>query len=201
MHIAIIRYVGAAGKIEEFLPAVRQQFVPLLKACKGFLGYATMPSEQGDIVGFLIWESAEAVLSSSAEIRGWVQTNLKGLDEPAERFFGTVAMHSVVAPQSSGSGQPLYCLIRKSEEIPTDGSMRQNVEEMLAAAEKLPGFRGMYFARSYDDPTRGAAVLFCDTKEEAMAVHETTLAISRRNLPNVRPRVAASGQTAILATG
>ena len=199
MHITLSRYAGAAGKVGEAAPKVQQGLVPLLKGCGGFLGYAALASEQGDVVSCTIWESAAAAAGSRGKIRGWVRGNLKGFEEPTERFSGTVGMHSVVSPQSGGLGQSLHCLVRKSEGVPTDGSQRQNVEEMLAAARTSPGFRGAYFARSDDDPSRGAAILFCDTQEHAAAVHEATMAISRRNRPDIAVRVAASGKTAVLA--
>lgn len=201
MHIVINRYAGAAVKAEEALPKVRKEFVPLLKGCEGFLGYATLPTEQGDVVAFLIWENAKAVMNNREKIRTWVQANLKGFEEPTERFLGEVLVHAAVAPQGSGSDQSLYCLVRKAEGILTDGPQRQNSGEMLEAAQNVPGFRGMYCAPSDDDPTRGVVILLCDTREQATAVHEATIAISRRNQPNMTFRVAASGQTAILASG
>ena len=72
-------------------------------------------------------------------------------------------------------------------------------DEMLAAAQKAPGFRGVYYIRSADDPALGTSVLFCDTREHAAAVHEMTTAIMKKQQPNVAIRVAASGTTAVLA--
>jgi heme-degrading monooxygenase HmoA len=199
MHIVLNRYAGAAEKAEAALPKVREDFVPFVQGCEGFLGYATLPTEQGDVVACLIWEDAQAVASNREKIRGWVRENLQGFEEPTERFVGEVAMHSIVAPLGNGPDQSLYCLIRKSEGVPPDESQRHLFEGRLAAAEKLPGFRGMYLARSDDDPTRGVMVLFCDTKEQAAAVHEATAAMAAKDQPSLRLRVAASGQTAILA--
>jgi heme-degrading monooxygenase HmoA len=199
MYINISRYAGAAGKIGEAAPKVQQGFVPMLKGQQGFHGYAAFASEQGDIVAITIWENADALTNSRDSIRAWVQNNLQGFDEPTERFHGEVGPHAIVAPQSGGQDQSLYCMVRKSEDVPTDGSQRQNVEEMLATARKSPGFRGAYFVRSHDNPARGAAVVFCDTREQGTAVHEETMAISRRNQPNLTLRVAASGKTAVLA--
>jgi heme-degrading monooxygenase HmoA len=201
MHIVLNRYVGAADQADAALPKVRQEFVPLLKGREGFLGYATMPTEQGDVVACLIWEDAGAMAASRNKIRGWVRDNLEGFKEPTERFVGQVRTHSIVAPCGDASDQPLYCLVRKSEGVPADGSQRHHFESKLAAAKKLPGFRGMYLARSDDEPTRGVMVLFCDTKEQAKAVHEATLAMAAKDQPDMHLRVAASGYTAVLAMG
>jgi heme-degrading monooxygenase HmoA len=90
-------------------------------------------------------------------------------------------------------------MVRKAENLPLSEVERPVVEEMLAAVRKVPGFRGAYWLRSDDDPTRGASVLFCDTREHAAAAHEAALAVLREHQPNVTVRVAASGKTAILA--
>jgi hypothetical protein len=201
MHLILRRYAGAAHRAAEAAQRAQAGLVPLLKAHQGFHGYVAFGSEQGDIVSCSIYADAAAAVRSADQVRGWVQGNLKGImpDAPTETFSGTVGMHAMVAPQSGGPAQSLYCLVRKSEGVPTDGSQRRNVEEMLAAAQKSPGFRGAYFARSDDDPTRGAFVLFCDTQESAAAVHEATMAISHRNQPDIALRVVASGKTAVLA--
>ena len=199
MYINISRYAGAAGKIGEAAPKVQQGFVPMLKGQPGFHGYAAFASEQGDIVAVTIWEDADALTNSRDKIRAWVTGNLTGFDEPTERFHGEVGQHALAAPQSGGQGQSLYCLIRKAENLPAEAMQRAVRDEMLAAAQKAPGFRGVYYIRSGDNPTLGASVLFCDTREHAAAVHEMTAAIMKKQQPNVAIRVAASGTTSVLA--
>jgi heme-degrading monooxygenase HmoA len=199
MYINITRYAGAAGKIEEAAPKVQQGFVPMLKGQPGLHGYAAFASEQGDIVSCTIWESAAAAANSREDVRGWVRRNLPGFEEPTERFSGPVGPHAIVSPQSGGPGQSLHCMVRKAENLPPSEVQRPVVEEMLAAVRKVPGFRGAYWLRSEDDPTRGASVLFCDTREHAAAAHEAALAVLREHQPNVAVRVAASGTTSVLA--
>jgi hypothetical protein len=183
MYVVINRYAGAASRTDAALPKVRAEFVPLLQGCDGFLGYATFPTEEGDVIACLFWEHGEAAASSRDKIGGWVRDHLEGFEEPTDR----------------GPEQPFFCLVRTSAGIPTDGSQRLNAEAMRDAAKAMPGFRGMYFARSDADPVRGAAVLFCDTEEQAIAVDEATRAISARNQPKVELSIMAAGQTAILA--
>ena len=199
MHVTITRYAGRAGKIGEAAPKVQQAFVPMLKGQPGFQGYAAFASEQGDIIACTIWESAEAAAGSRDDVRGWVRRNLAGFMEPTERFSGPVGPHAIVSPQSGGPDQSLYCMVRKAEDLPPSEAQRPVVGEMLAAVRKVPGFRGAYWLRSEDDPTRGASVLFCDTREHAAAAHEAALAVLREHQPNVAVRVAASGQTSVLA--
>ncbi len=199
MHVTITRYAGAAGKIGAAAPKVQQGFVPMLKGRPGFHGYAAFASEQGDIVSCTIWESAAAAASSREDVRGWVRRNLPGFEEPTERFSGPIGPHAIVSPQSGGPGQSLHCMVTKAENLPPSEVQRPVVEEMLAAVRKVPGFRGAYWLRSDDDPTRGASVLFCDDREHALAAHEAALAVMREHQPNVAVRVAASGTTSVLA--
>ena len=199
MYINVARYAGAAGKIGDAAPKVQQGFVPMLKGQQGFLGYAAFASEQGDVVALHVWENADALENSREKIRGWVTSNLTGFEEPTERVHGEVGPHAIIAPQSGGQGQSLYCIVRKAENLASVAVHRPVVEEMLAAVKKVPGFRGGYWFRSADDQSRGASVLFCDTREHAQAAHETSMAIMRQHQPKVTVRVAASGETAILA--
>jgi heme-degrading monooxygenase HmoA len=199
MYINISRYVGMAGKIGEAAPKVLQGFVPLLKSQPGFLGYANFATEQGDIVALHIWRDADALANSREKIRGWVQANLPDFVEPTERFNGTIGPHGIAAPQSGGPGQSLYCMVRESENLPGPETQVPVAKEMVAATQEVPGFRGVYVARSADDPTRGASVTFFDNREHAQAAHEAALAVMKKQQPNVAIRVAASGQTSILA--
>ena len=199
MYINISRYAGMAGKIGEAAPKVQRGFVPLLKGQPGFLGYTGLASEQGDIVALHIWENADAMAASRENIRGWLQANADEYLEPTERFQGEVAHHAMASPQSGGHGQSLYCMVRKSDnnpEAPGGDEMRKALGE---AVQKVPGFRGAYFARSAEEPHRTASVLFFDNREHAAAAHEAALAVLHKHQPNVTNRVAASGQTAVLA--
>jgi heme-degrading monooxygenase HmoA len=199
MHIMISRYAGAAGMAAEAAPKAQRGLVPILKDQPGFHGYAALGSEQGDIVSVSIWESGAAAAAARPKIGEWVSSNLTGLDQPTERFMGDVGPHAIAVPQSGGPAQSLYCMVRKAENLPSTSIQQPVVEEMLAATQKVLGFRGAYWLRSAEDQTRGASVLFFDTREHANAAHEVVLAIMRKHQPDVAVRVAASGQTAVLA--
>ncbi|WP_043343605.1 hypothetical protein [Belnapia moabensis] len=201
MHIVIGRYAGAAGRIAEPASKVQQGLVPLLKEQPGFLGFATIASEQGDIVPFFIWKTAEAMALGRDKVRSWLASNIPEDVEPTERFVGEVMQHALAEPQSGGPGQSLYCLIRRVENLPTGATQGEARKAMLAAAQKAPGFRGLYYARATDNPTRGASVLLCDSREHAGAIHDAAMEISKQMQPDVRIQVMASGDTVILAMG
>ena len=80
--------------------------------------------------------------NSREKIREWVTSNLTGFEEPTERFHGEVGPHAIVAPQSGGQGQSLYCMVQEGGESASVAIHRPVVEEMLAAVQKVPGFRG-----------------------------------------------------------
>lgn len=199
MYANISRYAGAAGKMLWAGSKAEQGLVPLLKAQPGFLGYAALASEQGDTVSFHLWQDAHSLASVRDKIGTWVSTNLPDLGEPTERFNGEVSQHGMASPQSGGQGQSLCCLLRKAENLPAEAVQRTVRDEMLAAAQKAPGFRGVYYIRSAENAALGASVLFCDTREHATAIHDATVAIMAKQQPNVTIRVAASGDTAVLA--
>jgi heme-degrading monooxygenase HmoA len=198
MYINVSRYAGAAGKMGEAAPKAQQGFVSMLKNQKGFLGYAAFASEQGDIVALHLWENAEALENSRDKIREWVSSNLPDFEEPTERFHGPVGHHALASPKSGGQGQSLYCMVRKADSNPTEGG-REVRTEMADAVQKVPGFRGAYWMRAEDDPTRSASILFFDTREHANTAHEAAMAVLQKHRPNLTVRVAASGKTAILA--
>jgi heme-degrading monooxygenase HmoA len=197
MYITILRHAGAAGKIGEAAPKVQQGLLPLFKQQQGFLGHAAFASEQGDVVAISIWEDAEAPRNSREKIASWVSANVPELGEVTERFRGEIGTHAILAPQSGGQG--LYCMVRNAENLSAPNEHAEAVKNMLAAAQKVPGFRGAYWARSADDQTRGATAMFFDGRESAQAAHEATMAIANKEQPTVKLRVAASGQTAVLA--
>ncbi|WP_043343609.1 antibiotic biosynthesis monooxygenase family protein [Belnapia moabensis] len=200
MYITIARYAGAAGRIAEATPKAEQGLIPLLKGMPGFLGYAALGSEQGDIVSVTLWQNAEAMMNSREPVRDWVSSNLEGLDLPTERFHGPVGTHAMIEPQG-GEEQSLYCLIRKAQGLAAKELQDEARNAMLEAAQKAPGFRGMYYVRTADDPSLGVSALFCDTREHAAAIHEETTALSLEKQPHVTLTVMASGQTAALVMG
>jgi hypothetical protein len=113
--------------------------------------------------------------------------------------MGVSHFHAIVEPQSGGKGSSLYCMVAKTENVPPIGITRPATEEMLATLKRMPGFRGAYFARSQDDPTRSGAVMLCDTREHAMEAHHSNQSILRKHGSDISPRIVASGETMVLA--
>ena len=199
MHVVISRYAGLAPRAEEAAPKVREGFVPLLKGCRGFLGYAALASEQGDILAITVWQDAAAAADNRERIRGWVRENLRGLapDEPTERLPGDVVEHAMAEPQSGGPGQSLCCMVRRYGGVPPEGEMRPLVQQTLDRLRKAEGFRGAYVVRDPQDAGRLTSVALFDSRAGAERLfREVTQAAMP---PGMTQRVLGSGQTAVLA--
>src|SRR3712207_5677623 len=160
MHVILSRYAGLAPRAEQAAPKVREGFVPLIKGCPGFLGYAALASEQGDIWAITIWEDAAAAAGSRDRIRGWVRDNLRGIapEEPTERIPCDASLHALADPQSGGAGQSLYCVIRQYEGAPDERELRPIAEKVIAEYRKAEGFRGVYVLRNAQDARRSLSV-------------------------------------------
>jgi heme-degrading monooxygenase HmoA len=199
MHVILSRYAGLAPRVGEAAPKVREGFVPLVSGCPGFLGYAALASEQGDIWAVTVWEDAAAAAGSRDRIRGWVRDNLRGIapEEPTERKAGDAMLHALAEPQSGGRGQSLYCIVRGYEGVPDERQIRPIAERVIAEYRKADGFRGVYVVRDPRDASRLTSVLFCDSREHAERMfREVTQAAMPQGMTQ---RVVASGQTAVLA--
>jgi hypothetical protein len=199
VHVILSRYAGLASRIGEAAPRVREGFVPLLKGCRGFLGYAALASEQGDILAITIWEDAAAAAVSRERIRGWVRDNLRGIvpGESTERDAGDVMLHALAEPQSGGHGQSLYCMVRRYEGVPPEGEARPLVEKVLDGLRKGQGFRGAYVVRDPGDARRLTSEAFFDARASAERLFREVT--ERAMPPGMSQRVVASGQTAVLA--
>src|SRR3954452_8234674 len=138
MHVILRRYAGAADRMAAAAPKVQQGLVPMLRDHTGFEGYAAFASEQGDIVSCTIYANTQTAAQSHAEVRGWVQTNLKGImpEAPLAVSVGEVMHHAMKFPQSGGQGQSLYCMVREYQGVPPKEEIRPIVEKTVAALQR-----------------------------------------------------------------
>ena len=65
------------------------------------------------------------------------------------------------------------------------------VKEIVADIRKAAGFRVAFFARSAHDRTRGASVLFFDSRQRTVAACEARLATMYKRLPSVSMRASS----------
>ncbi|MGK7870963.1 hypothetical protein [Falsiroseomonas sp. E2-1-a20] len=180
--------------INEAIPKATATLIPMLKSHVGFEGYIALPTEQGDICVCSMYSDASAATRSYEQVRSWVMENMSHLPTP-DVFPGTVGAH--VSVEAQGIGRKLYCMIRRTENVPSPRD-RPLGEGVLGSAMDMPGFMGAYILRSTDDPKKGASIWFCDTREHAMAVHETTMQYLKEHNSEVTTRLVASGEAVVL---
>jgi heme-degrading monooxygenase HmoA len=199
MHVILSRYAGLASRIEEAAAKVEQGFVPLIRGCPGFRGYAALASEQGDIWAVTVWEDAAAAAGSRDRIRGWVRDNLRGVapEEPTERSAGDAMLHALAEPRDGGRDQSLYCVVRRYEGAPPEERIRPIAEGVISKYRQAEGFRGIYVVRDPRDASRLTSVALFDSRESAERLfREVTQAAMPQGMTQT---VLASGQTAVLA--
>ena len=199
MHVILSRYAGLASRIEEAAPKVEQGFVPLIRGCPGFRGYAALASEQGDIWAVTVWEDAAAAAASRDKIRGWVRDNLRGIapEEPTERSAGDVMLHVEAQARGGGGDRPLHCVVRRYEGAPPEERIRPIAKGVIAKYRQAEGFRGIYVVRDPQDASRLTSVALFDSRESAERLfREVTQAAMPEGMSQ---KVLASGQTAVLA--
>jgi heme-degrading monooxygenase HmoA len=197
MHVILSRYAGLAPRVGEAAPKVEQGFVPLLKGCPGFRGYAALASEQGDILSISIWEDAASAAASRDRIRGWVRENLRGIapEEPTERSAGDAMLHAAAQPR--GGDQPLHCVVRRYEGAPAEEQTRSIAEGVIAKYRQAEGFRGIYVVRDPQSASRLTSVAFFDSRESAERLFREVAQAAMP--PGMTQKVVASGETAVLA--
>lgn len=200
MYMVVNQYADGASYAAEVAPKIEQGFVPLLKQQPGFTGYAMVKTEQGDVIAVTLFEDHSSSAAFRPKVGPWMQANIPSVPEATDRVGGECRTHATIAPQSGGAGKSLYCLVQRVDNLPSADIMRPIAQDVLAQAQKTPGFHGAYYARSDQDKNRGCSVLFFDTKEHAHAAHEANLAILRERQPQVRLSVVGDGQTHVLAT-
>ncbi|MGK7870960.1 hypothetical protein [Falsiroseomonas sp. E2-1-a20] len=193
MHIILRRFPGAAPLADEGIKKVKATLIPMLQSHKGWRGYVAFPTEQGDILTCTMYRDLASAQELAEQAVAWVKENMSKLPAP-EVFTGTVGAHRAL----DGETQNLYCVVRKADNAPSSNSQPLG-ENMLNSAKGMPGLAGAYIARSTDDPTKAASIWFCDSREHAMAVHESTVGYMKGHSPDVTTRLVASGEAAILA--
>jgi hypothetical protein len=193
MHIIMRRFPGAAHLAEEGAEKVRTTLFPLLQSHQGWMGYFGLPTEQGDILTCTMYSDAAAAQQLSQKTVAWVRENMSKLPTP-EVFTGEVGAHMAL----EGREQGLYCIVRQAENAPPPSGTPFG-EKTMNSVKDQPGLKGIYYMRSVDDPVRVASIICCETRDQAMSVHEATVAFVQRSWPQVTVRVVASGEVILFA--
>ncbi len=80
MFTSIRRYEGLSpGTIEEITKLVKEEFVPIVSAGAGFIGYHLVDAGNGVMVTISLFETEAAAEESNKAAASWVKETLSGL--------------------------------------------------------------------------------------------------------------------------
>jgi heme-degrading monooxygenase HmoA len=183
MYITLRRYAGAAARMDEIAPKVKQGLVSILAGSAGFKGYCAVKADSGDGVSVTLFESEDQATRANELAKSWVQSEMRDLlPDPPEIFAGNV----VVSAETGGQGGPfggreeLHVIIRKFENMTApDEAVRFARETSVPLAQSSPGFLAFYSAWGDPGRTRAAVVTLFDSRENAERANERALSVIR----------------------
>ena len=80
MYTSIRRYEGLSpGTIEEITKLVKEEFVPIVSAGAGFIGYHLVDAGDGVMATISLFETEAAAEESNKAAASWVKENLAAL--------------------------------------------------------------------------------------------------------------------------
>jgi hypothetical protein len=90
-HLRIALYDVTSGTAEETIEIARKGILPIFEAQPGFVRYETGTLDDGGIVSFSIWETADEAQHASDVAADWVKDNLADRIQLREQHTGNVA--------------------------------------------------------------------------------------------------------------
>jgi len=90
-HLRIALYDMTSGSAEEAIEIARKGMIPLYEAQPGFVRYEVGTLDDGGIVSFSIWETADEAQKAIDVAAGWVKENLADRIKVREQHTGTMS--------------------------------------------------------------------------------------------------------------
>ena len=90
-HLRIALYDMTSGTAEEVIEIARGGMIPLYEAQPGFVRYDVGTLDNGGIVSFSIWETAEEAQKAIDLAASWVKDNLADRIKLREQHTGDMA--------------------------------------------------------------------------------------------------------------
>jgi heme-degrading monooxygenase HmoA len=90
-HFRVALFDVTSGSADEVIEIARAGFVPILEAQPGFVRYEVGVLDNGGIVSFSIWETAEEAQRAVELADEWVRENLASRVRLREEHTGDVA--------------------------------------------------------------------------------------------------------------
>lgn len=90
-HFRVALYDITSGSAQESVDIARAGMIPLYEAQPGFVRYEVGVLDDGGILSFSIWETADEAQTAVALAAEWVKANLSGRIRLREEHTGDLA--------------------------------------------------------------------------------------------------------------
>jgi hypothetical protein len=90
-HLRIALYETTSGTEDEAIEIARKGFVPILESQPGFVRYDVGKLDDGGVVSFSIWETADEATRAVELAHDWVKDNLADRIKLREEHTGDIA--------------------------------------------------------------------------------------------------------------
>lgn len=90
-HFRVALYAITSGTADEAIEIARGGMIPLYEAQPGFVRYEVGSLDDGGILSFSVWETADEAHTAVALAADWVKANLAGRIKLREEHTGDVA--------------------------------------------------------------------------------------------------------------
>jgi hypothetical protein len=90
-HLRIALYDMTSGTAEEAIEIARKGMVPLFEQQPGFVRYEVGSLDNGGVVSFSVWETADEAQTAVDLAAGWVKDNLADRIKLREQHTGDLA--------------------------------------------------------------------------------------------------------------
>ena len=90
-HLRIALYDMTSGTAEDAIEIARKGMVPLYEAQPGFVRYEVGTLDNGGVVSFSVWETADEAQSAVDLAASWVKDNLADRIKLREEHTGDLA--------------------------------------------------------------------------------------------------------------
>jgi hypothetical protein len=90
-HFRVALYDVTSGTAEEAIEIARAGFVPIFEQQPGFVRYEVGELDNGGVVSFSVWETADEALRAVQLAADWVKENLASRVRLREEHTGDVA--------------------------------------------------------------------------------------------------------------
>jgi hypothetical protein len=90
-HLRIALYDMTSGTTDEAIEIARKGMIPLYEAQPGFVRYEVGTLDDGGIVSFSVWETADEAQRAIELAGGWVKENLADRINLREQHTGSMS--------------------------------------------------------------------------------------------------------------